>query len=212
MEHGGPCFFSLLFIFVAWIYTIFTNKQERTQIPQILIFFNKEYSVFLTFSVLLAGFHLLSSLSLVPTCPPRLPLHPHTPTSSPAVTKIGNFHTSSITGSEWSLSAVLRFHWEVLKIQCAALVLDPNLWPPPPTPGRSSPCRRWRPGKLKMPPQKRTDLFFFRITLCFLKRAPYKCNVDGFFCLFPGDWWPSHQLFITLSFLEGSGFFKLSCC
>lgn len=29
LEHGGPCLQSMLFIFVAWIYTIITNKQEK---------------------------------------------------------------------------------------------------------------------------------------------------------------------------------------
>lgn len=98
---------ALLLVYVVYfccmdLYYFYQQTRKRTQIPQILIFFNKEYSVFLTFSVLLAGFHLLSSPLPRPYLPPlpSPPLHPHTPTSSPAVTKIDNFHASSITGSE----------------------------------------------------------------------------------------------------------------
>lgn len=73
-----------------------------------------------------------------------------------------------------SLSAVVRgdrFHWDVLKTQCAALFLDSNLWPPS---GRSSLCLDDSKGHC------RNLLFFsgFRITLRFLKRIQNKCNVD----------------------------------
>lgn len=76
-------FFCCMDLYYLFIY-FYKQPRKRTQIPQLLIFFNKEYSVFLTFSVLLAGFHLLSSLFLIPTFPPSLlpSLHPHTPTSS----------------------------------------------------------------------------------------------------------------------------------
>lgn len=135
----------MLFIFVAWIYTIFTNKQKkRTQIPQILIFFNKEYSVFLTFSVLLAGFHLLSSLSLNPTCPlpcPALPSPPPSHTHLPSRCDKDRQFPRFLHQRVWmGLSAVVRgdrFHRDLLKRQCAALALDSILWP---SSGRSSVC------------------------------------------------------------------------
>lgn len=76
---------ALLLVYVVYfccmdLYYFYQQTRKQTQIPQILIFFNKEYSVFLTFSVLLAGFHLLSSLSLDPTCPPS-PALPSPPPS-----------------------------------------------------------------------------------------------------------------------------------
>lgn len=90
-----------LFLLHGFILLLQTTKKENTNSTYTNIFSIKNIVFFLTFSVLLADFHLLSSLSLVPTCPPSPPLHPHAPTSSPAVTKIDNFHASSITGPEW---------------------------------------------------------------------------------------------------------------
>lgn len=101
MEHGGPCLQSMLFIFVAWIYTIITkNTRKKTQIPHILIFFNKEYSVFPNLQCASCWFPFIV-LPLPPLSLPAPP--PPTPptSSSPTVTKIDDFHASSITGPEW---------------------------------------------------------------------------------------------------------------
>lgn len=87
-----------LFLLHGFILLLQTKKKKNTQIPHILIIFSiKNLVFFLTFSVLLADFHLLSSLSLVPP-PTHLPTPP--PTSSPAMTKIDDFHASSIPGPE----------------------------------------------------------------------------------------------------------------
>lgn len=75
------------------------KQTKKTQIPHILIFFNKEYSVFPNLQCASCWFPFI----VLPLPCPYLPsLHPPSPpTSSPAVTKIDNFHASSITGPEW---------------------------------------------------------------------------------------------------------------
>lgn len=75
------------------------KQTKKTQIPHILIFFNKEYSVFPNLQCASCWFPFIV---LPLPCPYLPPLHPPSPpTSSPAVTKIDNFHASSITGPEW---------------------------------------------------------------------------------------------------------------
>ena len=136
---------------------------------------------FLTFSVLLADFHLLSSLSPVPTCPLSTP----PPTSSPAVTKIDDFHASSITGPEWVylLSFMVIVFTEML--ENAVCYLKSRLEPLT----HGSKVIRCLPGFTPA-----TSFFNLYISMesctvylswacfwthtAFLKRTPSKCNVD----------------------------------
>lgn len=110
------------------LYYYYKQTRKKTQIPQILIFFNKEYSVFpnlqcascwFPFIVLPLPCPLSAPPPLLPLpLPPPLSPPTHLPTSSPAVTKIDDFHAYFIAGPWMSLSAVIhgdRSHWDAWK-------------------------------------------------------------------------------------------------
>lgn len=86
MEHGGPClqstFIFYIFLLHGIILLLLKIQQHKFHIYT-NIFSIKNIVFFLTFSVLLADFHLLLSFSPVypPSPSPPLLLHPH-PTSS----------------------------------------------------------------------------------------------------------------------------------
>lgn len=67
-----------LFLLHGFILLLQTNKEKNTNSTYTNIFSIKNIVFFLTFSVLLADFHLLSYLSPVPAPHPTLP-HPHAP-------------------------------------------------------------------------------------------------------------------------------------
>lgn len=69
-----------LFLLHGFILLLQTNKEKNTNSTYTNIFSIKNIVFFLTFSVLLADFHLLSYLSPVPAPHPTLPHpHPHAP-------------------------------------------------------------------------------------------------------------------------------------
>lgn len=107
------------------------TKEKNTNYTYTNISSIKNIVFFLTFSVLLADFHLLSYLSLVPAPPP----HPHAPNLLSCCDKDRQFPRFLHHWAWLSLSAVIhgdRFSLRRLKTQFATHSLDLSLWPPPP--------------------------------------------------------------------------------
>lgn len=101
------------------LYYYYKQRKKDTQIPHILIIFSiKNLVFFLTFSVLLADFHLLSFLSLVPP-----PTHPPTHLLS-CYDKDRRFPCFLHPRAWMSLSAVIHgdhFSLSRLRTQCVTL-------------------------------------------------------------------------------------------
>lgn len=120
--------FSLCCLFLLHGFILLLQTRKKTQIPHLLIFFNKEYSVFPNLQCASCWFPFI----VLPLPCPYLPPPPHpTPTSSPAVTKIDNFHASSITEPEWVylLSFIVIVFTETLENAVCCLqsrVFDPQ--------------------------------------------------------------------------------------
>lgn len=170
-----------LFLLHGFIIILQTNKKENTNYT-LLIFFNKEYSVFPNLQCASCWFPFI--VFPLP-CPYLTPLPPPpTTTSSPAVTKIDDFHASSITGPEWFylLSFMVIVSLRCLKTQCATYILVLSLWP---TAARSflvclalvTRCQAENiAGKTS-----RWSVWVCLKLYCVFKRTSSKCNVD---CLF----------------------------
>lgn len=98
MEHGGPCLQSMLFIFCCMDLYYYYKQTKKTHITHILIFFNKEYSVFPNLQCASCWFPFIV---LPLPCSYLPPQTTHPSPTSPTVAKIDDFHASSITEPEW---------------------------------------------------------------------------------------------------------------